>query len=486
MSTKRIFKNYLYNTAYEVLILIVPFLTAAYISRVLGAGGIGESDYTSSFAAIFSVFGKLGIDRYGSKHIAYKRDSKDSRSKTFWNIWCLQGISTSISILIYIIFFIVLGKSLKFLFVLQLPIVLAAFLDISWFYRGLENFKKIVVRNTVIRIACAISIFLFVKSYDDLYIYILINSLAVFLGCFTYWFSLFKYVNKMNISEVNIKPYLKESIVYFLPQICIQLYTVADHIILGYLTNLTEVGYYSQSLKIPGISLAIINSLSTVLMPTIANLYEKKDTRKIQKYLKRSLIITILISSFAASSMAAVSRIFVPLYFGEEFRLIIPFMMLASLIAVIIPIGLVFTNQFIIPTSKNREYVIPMLSGSIVSLISNFILIPIVGIIGAVLTVVLTELTVTILKIVLVRKYLNIKVLFKGSYIYLLFGVINFIAINFITHVLKTSIFSFLLSCGLCFLCYGVLMLIIKNPIRDFMFRIYHKVRENISNSQTS
>ena len=80
MISKRILKNYLYNTAYEVLILIVPFLTAAYIARVLGADGIGESDYTSSFAIVFTVFGKLGIDRYGSKHIVYKRESKEGRS----------------------------------------------------------------------------------------------------------------------------------------------------------------------------------------------------------------------------------------------------------------------------------------------------------------------------------------------------------------------------------------------------------------------
>ncbi|WP_288222124.1 oligosaccharide flippase family protein [uncultured Clostridium sp.] len=479
MNAKRIFKNYLYNTSYEVLILILPFLTAAYIARVLGADGIGKSDYTSSFAVVFAIFGKLGIDRYGSKHIAYKRDSKESRSEAFWNIWCLQVISTTISTLIYIIFFIVLGKSLKILFLFQLPIVLSTFLDISWFYIGLENFKKIVVRNTIIRSLCTISIFIFIKSYDDLNIYVLITSLTGFLGYFTYWFSLFKYINKLDISKVNIRPYIKESLVYFLPQVCIQLYTVADHIVVGYLTNLTELGYYSQSLKIPKISLAIINSLSTVLMPTMANMYKKKNIAIIELYLRRSLQITICIGIFAASSMAAVSRLFVPIYFGEKFNLIISYMMISSLIAIIVPIGLVFTNQFIIPTSKNREYIIPILLGTIVSFISNFILIPIVGGIGAVFTVILTELTITSLQITLVRKYLNIRKIFKGAYSYFLFGVVNFIVINYITLLFKANILTFLLCCALCFLCYGILMIKIKNPIRDKILKIYHEMKEN-------
>lgn len=481
MSNKRIIKNYLYNITYETLILILPFITASYISRVLGADGIGESDYTASFAIIFSVLGKLGIDRYGSKHIAYKRDLKNTRSETFWNIWCLQVCSTLISTVAYIIFLITLGKSLKIVFLLQLPIVLSGFLDISWFYIGLENFKKIVVRNTVIKIICVVLIFIFVKSYADLDKYILINSLASFLGCFTYWISLSKYVNKIDISNVSIRPYIRESMVYFLPQICIQLYTVADQIIVGSLTNLTEVGYYSQSLKVPKMSLAFITSLSTVLMPTIANLYEKSNTESIEKYLKKSLEITICIGAFGASSMAAVSNKFVPLFFGEEFNLITPYMVTISLIAIIIPMGLVFTNQFIIPTSKNKEYIIPILSAALVSIISNFILVPLIGISGAIITVILSELTSTILKIVLVKKYLDIRLLFKRSYIYFLFGIVNFILVKLITSFLDTTILSLLIGCGLCFVFYGVLMIIFKNPIKEDLYDIYNRWNSKVS-----
>lgn len=476
MSNKRIIKNYLYNTIYEVLILILPFLTASYIARILGAGGIGKSDYTSSFAIIFSIFGKVGIDRYGSKHIAYKRDCRINRSETFWNIWCLQISATFLSTIGYTIFFITLGKEYKFLFLLQMPIVLSAFFDISWFYIGLENFKKIVIRNTLIRIISVVLIFIFVKGYDDIYKYILINSLASFFGCFTYWISLLKYVNKIDIFKINIKPYIKETIVYFIPQICVQLYTVADQIIVGRLINFTELGYYTQSLKIPKMSLAFINSLSTVLMPTIANLYEKNNIESIEKYLKNSLELTICIGVFGASSMAAVSNKFVPIFFGEKFEIIVPYMMIISLIAIIIPIGLVFTNQFIIPTSKNKEYIIPIISATVVSLICNFTFIPLLGIIAAILTVVLAELTATILKIGLVRKYLNLKDIFKESYIYFLFGIINFLVVFSISFFLETNIFSLILSCGLCCLFYGIQLMIFKNPIRRIIFEAYYNL----------
>lgn len=481
MSNKRIIKNYMYNIIYETLILILPFLTASYISRVLGVDGIGESDYTASFAVVFSVVGKLGIDRYGSKHIAYKRDDKEKMTETFFNIWFLQVITTSVSTVLYLIYFLIFGNSLTLLFLLQFPIVLSAFLDISWFYIGLENFKKIVVRNTIIRVISVILIFTLVKSYDDLNKYILINSLASFFGCITYFISLSKYIGKPNLSKVNIKPYLKESLVYFLPQICIQLYTVVDQIIVGSLTTYADVGYYSQSLKVPKMSLAFITSLSTVLMPTIANLYEKNNIESIAKYLKKSLEITICIGVFGASSMAAVANKFVPVFFGEKFISITPYMMTISLIAIIIPIGLVFTNQFIIPTSKNKEYMIPIFSAAIVSLTLNFILIPFVGIVGAVVTVVLAEVTSTLLKIILVRKYLDIKMLFKGTYIYFLFGVINFAFVNTSTYFLETNFISLIISCFLCFACFGTLMVIFKNPIREALYDIYNRWHSKVS-----
>ena len=466
MSNKRIVKNYLYNIGYETLILILPVITAPYIARVLGADGIGSSDYSGSFALIFSAVGMFGIEKCGSKHIAYDRDDKKKMSKTFWNIWFLQVISSLLATIAYIIFLTFQGSSLRTLFILQLPMLLSTVINISWFYIGIENFKKIVIRNTLIRIISVIAIFTFVKTYNDLNIYILINSLSSLLGVITFWMSISKYINMFKFSNIKIRPYIRETFIYFIPQICIQLYTVGDKIIIGTLTSVINVGYYSQSLRIPKMSLAFITSLSTVLMPKIANLYRKSDMENIEKYLKKSLQITIFIGVFGASSMAAVSSMFVPIFFGEKFSVIIPYMMITSLIAIIIPIGLVFTNQFIIPTSKNREYVIPIVLATIVSIISNVILIPIIGITGAIISVILTELTCTSLKIILVRKYLNLKELFKETYIYLLFGSINFIVVYLSSSIIKINIINLLLMCVLCFLVYGVLIITFNNPIK--------------------
>ena len=50
--------------------------------------------------------------------------------------------------------------------------ILANSIDISCFFQGLEEFKKTVLRNAIVKIISVISIFIFVKSVNDLNIYI--------------------------------------------------------------------------------------------------------------------------------------------------------------------------------------------------------------------------------------------------------------------------------------------------------------------------
>ena len=46
-------KNIIYNTIYQVLVIILPLITAPYIARVLGKNGVGIYSYTHSIANYF-------------------------------------------------------------------------------------------------------------------------------------------------------------------------------------------------------------------------------------------------------------------------------------------------------------------------------------------------------------------------------------------------------------------------------------------------
>lgn len=43
-------KNFAYNIAYQILVIILPLITAPYVSRVLGVEGVGTYSYIYSIS----------------------------------------------------------------------------------------------------------------------------------------------------------------------------------------------------------------------------------------------------------------------------------------------------------------------------------------------------------------------------------------------------------------------------------------------------
>ena len=171
MSKKRsVVKNYIYNLSYQILILILPLVTTPYISRVLGAENIGIYSYTLSISAFFILFGSLGIALYGKREIAYLQKDKKNYSKAFWEILILRVITMSISLIIFYFTFARNGEYQNYYKILLLEII-ANCIDISWLFQGLEEFKKTVIRNMIVKLISVVCIFTFVKTKQDLTIY---------------------------------------------------------------------------------------------------------------------------------------------------------------------------------------------------------------------------------------------------------------------------------------------------------------------------
>ena len=83
-------RNLAYNLIYQILILLLPLITSPYISRVMGAEGIGIYSYVSSIAYYFLIFINLGLANYGNRSIARVREDEEKRSQVFCSIQGMQ------------------------------------------------------------------------------------------------------------------------------------------------------------------------------------------------------------------------------------------------------------------------------------------------------------------------------------------------------------------------------------------------------------
>ncbi|WP_254260160.1 oligosaccharide flippase family protein [Listeria fleischmannii] len=183
--------------------MLIPLVTVPYISRTLGATGIGIYSYTYSIVQYFILLGNLGISMYGVRSIAYVRESDVKRSKVFFELMIIKLVMFIISVLLYGLF-IFLYKEYTFIFILQGIFIVASAVDISWFFIGLEDFKKTISRNIIVKLVALISVFIFIKTPDDIALYVLINAVSTLLGNLTLWTYLRKRIQAVKWKNLQI------------------------------------------------------------------------------------------------------------------------------------------------------------------------------------------------------------------------------------------------------------------------------------------
>ncbi|MBS5937917.1 oligosaccharide flippase family protein [Clostridium sp.] len=429
----QILKNFLYNLSYQILVLILPLITVPYVSKVLGAKGVGDYAFTFANTQYFILFGMVGVTLYGNRQIAYVRDNKEKLKNTFYSIYLVQLITMTISSVIFLIFtFTFTDKLYSFLYLAQGVNILASLIDISWLFMGLEQFKKTVVRNTIVKLVSLASIFIFVKGIDDLVVYTLILALANLLGNLTFWLYIPKTIGFEKIRVNALKVHLKASIALFIPQIAIQVYLLLSRTLLGIFTDTIQVGYYDNSQKLVKIALTVATAIGTVMMPKIANTVASGDMNKVKYYIKNSFFFMNFISVPLTFGVLGIAKELSPWFFGKEFEGIETLIIISCLIILAISWSNVFGTQLLVPLNKTKEFTLSVTAGAIVNLVLNLILLKVMGSIGACITTVLAEITVTITQMYILRKFLNMKELIKSVIIFFPAAILMFILVRVI------------------------------------------------------
>ncbi len=426
MANKSIVKNYLYNLIYQILILILPLVTASYLARVLGATGNGIYSYTYTIVNYFVLFGSLGISLYGQREIAYAQENKAKMKKIFIELVTFRFITIAIASIIYYFSFMRIGNYSVYYRILFFYLIAAAF-DISWFFQGIEDFKKTVIRNVIVRLASVALIFILVKQESDLNKYLAIYAFADLIGNISLWFYLPKYFKGVKVQNINLVKQIPLIVLLFIPQITNKIYNMLDTTMLGkIIENKAETGYYEQSQKIIRVLLTVVTSLGTVMVPRMANMFANGEKEKINEYMKKSFNFTYLLSFPIMLGLIAISKDFVPWFFGPGYTKVILLMNIITPIILLMGLANILGTQYLLPTKRQKEFTISVVIGTIVNFILNYIMIKLWQSVGACIATVLSQIVVDAIQIYYVKNEINIKEMFKLSYKYVFASVIMF------------------------------------------------------------
>ena len=135
----RLRHSFLYNAAYQVLLIITPIITTPYLSRVLGPTGVGVYSFTSSITQYFVLFATLGMSTYGVRLVAMKRHNREELSKAFWSAYVSKLLVSAVVLAIYFVYWIPDPKGGLATFAISFRSILFGFPSAlpGWFLRHL-------------------------------------------------------------------------------------------------------------------------------------------------------------------------------------------------------------------------------------------------------------------------------------------------------------------------------------------------------------
>lgn len=432
MKKKSVTENVFFNMLYQVLVTVLPVITTPYVARTLGLRANGIHSFTESIVTYFIIFGAIGTSLYGIRKVAYVRDDEEELAKAIKEIISLRLILMLATLAVYVPM-LCINNQYAFLYRIHIINIIANGIDITWFYQGVEDFKKVTIRNLIVKMLFVLSLFIFIKEPSDLPLYVFLIVVSAFAGNLIMVYYLPQYVDLKKGKKLNRLKHLKPSVALFVPQAMNYIYALIDRSMLGWLTNTDNVGIYDQAQRIVRMITAILQSVGYVMMARVANLTMSNDKEGIKAYIRKSVNFNLFIAFPAMLGILGVADDFIPFFLGNEYLDVTPVLKVLSVLIFTTSMNSLMGVQLLIPLGREKIYTIATTAGAFISVIGNFLLIPKLGIFGSCIAYIVAEATVFAVSYWNLRDMFNLPVLLKDNLSIIFGAVLMYIVVRFIT-----------------------------------------------------
>lgn len=468
-------KNYFFNLMFQVLNIVAPLITMPYVSRVLGAAGVGEYSYTYSIVSYFLIVASLGTSLYGCREISNNYTNKEKKSQVFWEILIIRICASSVVTLGYIILinlhkFSALDKRLLLINVLY---IIGTALDISWLYQGEQRFDIITIFSLVNKIVTILLVFFLIKTHLDISKYVLIHASMYLINSVFYFIPLGNVVNLVSVKKLEIARHILPVLILLVPQISKEVYSVLDKTMIGeFYSDRSLNGYYEQAVNIVSMSMTIITSLNIVMMSKLSQDYSESKKENVISNVKNSFQFVWFIGIPLCVGIVSVIDLFVPLFFGNGYEPVINLVYILTLRILCIGISNVIGIQYLITLRRHRDFNISILVGLVANGFFNWILIPKYNVYGAAFATVISEALVTITQLLFVKDEISMKNIFPKEIIkrVIVSGIMWLVLLK-VKQILCVSLNNYFIILFICIIIGGGIYIVIEIMLKDKMAR---------------
>lgn len=472
--------NFIMNFILTSSRFLFPLITFPYVSRVLLAEGNGKIAFAASVAGYFSMVAALGIPTYGVRCCAQLKDDKEELSKAVQELFVIHLVMTVIVLGSFIacIFLVPSFYEEGALFLIEAVGILLSLFGMEWLFQAMEQYSYITIRSLAFKILSITFMFLFVHEEAD---YVKYSAISVFASVGSNLLNvtqLHKYISFKRYRKLELRKHIKPIIVLFSQSMVISIYTNLDVVMLGFMRDSSEVGYYNAAVKLKGILASMVSSLGNVLLPRMSYYYKQQRMTEYKDLIVKALNFTVFISipmsiyfSFYAADCLEflAGKDFLPATVAMQF-----------MVGAVVPIGItgVLGIQVLTSAGKEKYVLYSVIAGAITDFTLNCMLIPKFGASGAAFSTIIAECVVLVIQCIYTRQLLS--ELRRGLHLirYLVAGGIALVGSMMIgLWDMKNYMVRLLLSGGIFVIIYGLAMIIGRD---EFVLKLFRRIRERV------
>ena len=404
-------KNTLYNTIKSLFSVLFPLITLPYVSRVLMAENLGKINFGLSIVGYASLIASLGISTYAIRECSRVKDDKDELNKVASQIFTINFFTTIFAyvVLLIILVFVKPLENYRVLIIIQSTTILFNTIGADWINSAMEDFKYITIRTVAAQLVSLVLMFIFVHRPEHYLIYAIICVVSASAANVFNFFYRRKYCRIKLVSKIDLKKHIAPILLLFSLLLSQTIFVNSDITILGLIKGDFETGLYSISVKFYTIVKTIVASVAFVVLPQLSYYFKEQNKEEVARILKYSMNFIIVLGFPCIVGLNGVASSLIYVVSGKEY-------LGAALSLHILTFALVFSflggwvgNMILIPSNKEKVFLLSNAIAAILNLILNLILIPHYGLNAAALTTVISEAVGFLIMAPFVKEFLFIK-----------------------------------------------------------------------------